>query len=180
MSYFDYTVAAQDGTPAPLSVYEGKVLLIVNTAMGCGFTPQYDDLERIYETYHDQGFEILDFPCNQFAGQAPGTDDEINSYCTLTFGTSFPRFKKIDVYGDTADPLFAALATEKPFQGFGRGLKAKALEKFATQNNRRFGDRAYCMWNFTKFMVGRDGSLIARFEPTADMEEVERAVAEAL
>jgi len=180
MSYFDYTVAAQDGTPAPLSVYEGKVLLIVNTAMGCGFTPQYDDLERIYETYHDQGFEILDFPCNQFAGQAPGTDDEINSYCTLTFGTSFPRFKKIDVNGDTADPLFAALATEKPFQGFGRGLKAKALEKFAAQNNRRFGDRAYCMWNFTKFMVGRDGSLIARFEPTADMEEVERAVAEAL
>lgn len=180
MSYFDYTVTSQDGTPAPLSVYEGKVLLVVNTATGCGFTPQYDDLERIYETYHDQGFEILDFPCNQFAGQAPGTDDEINSYCMLTFGTSFPRFKKVDVNGDTADPLFAALATERPFQGFGKGLKAKALEKFAAQNNRQFGDKAYCMWNFTKFLVGRDGGLIARFEPTADMEEVERAVSEAL
>ena len=98
----------------------------------------------------------------------------------LTFGTSFPRFKKVDVNGDTADPLFAALATERPFQGFGKGLKAKALEKFAAQNNRQFGDKAYCMWNFTKFLVGRDGGLIARFEPTADMEEVERAVSEAL
>ncbi|MEE8722666.1 MAG: glutathione peroxidase [Eggerthellaceae bacterium] len=180
MSYFDYTVTAQDGTPTPLSAYKGNVVLIVNTATGCGFTPQYEDLERIYKTHHDQGFEVLDFPCNQFAGQAPESDGEINTFCTLKYNTEFPRFKKIDVNGDTADPLFAALAIEKPFQGFGKGVKAKALEKFAQQNNKKFGDKAYCMWNFTKFLVDREGNLIARFEPTADMADVERAIEAAL
>ena len=120
MSYFDYTVTKQDGTTTSLDAYKGKVLLIVNTATGCGFTPQYDDLEAIYKKYRDQGFEVLDFPCNQFAGQAPDSDEEIHSFCTMKFGTEFPQFKKIDVNGDSADPLFVALATEKPFQGFGR------------------------------------------------------------
>jgi glutathione peroxidase len=174
--YFDFSVTAQDGSSARLDAYRGKVLLIVNTATGCGFTPQYEDLERIYAAHHDQGLEILDFPCNQFAGQAPGTDDEINQFCSLKFDTKFPRFKKIDVNGDAADPLFAALATEAPFKGFGKGIKAAALSRFEKSNAKKFGDKAYVMWNFTKFLVGRDGHLVARFEPTDDMADVERAI----
>ena len=180
MSYFDYTVTNRDGSTTDLRQYAGKVLLIVNTATGCGFTPQYDDLEAIYKKYRDQGFEVLDFPCNQFAGQAPESDDEIHSFCTMKFGTEFPQFKKIDVNGDNADPLFADLATEKPFQGFGRTVKALALKKFADANNKKFGDKAYIMWNFTKFLVDREGNLVARFEPTVDMAEVEKAVARQL
>ena len=177
MSYFDYNVTAQDGSTVSLKDYEGKVLLIVNTATGCGFTPQYEDLERIYKQYRDQGFEILDFPCNQFAGQAPGSEDEIHEFCTLKFGTEFPQFAKIDVNGETADPLFAYLATEKPFNGFGKGLKNAALNKFAAMNNRKFGDKTYIGWNFTKFLVNREGQVVARFEPTADMKDVRNAVA---
>ena len=177
MSYYDYTVTAQDGSAVSLKDYEGKVLLIVNTATGCGFTPQYDDLEKIYADFRDKGFEVLDFPCNQFANQAPGTDEEIHQFCTLKFGTEFPQFTKIDVNGDTADPLFADLATEMPFKGFGKGIKAKALETFAAANNKQFGDKAYIMWNFTKFLVDREGKLIARFEPTDDMADVAKAVA---
>lgn len=180
MSYFDYTVTAKDGSAVSLKEYEGKVLLIVNTATGCGFTPQYEDLERMYTTYRDQGFEILDFPCNQFGNQAPGSDEEITQFCSLTFGTDFPQFKKIDVNGDNADPLFAALATEMPFTRFGGGLKNVALDKFAAANNKVFGDKAYIKWNFTKFLVDRTGKLIARFEPTAPMAEVEAAVKELL
>ena len=180
MSYFDYTVTNRDGSTTDLRQYAGKVLLIVNTATGCGFTPQYDDLEAIYKKYRDQGFEVLDFPCNQFAGQAPESDDEIHSFCTMKFGTEFPQFKKIDVNGDNADPLFADLATEKPFQGFGRTVKALALKKFADANNKEFGDKAYIMWNFTKFLVDREGNLVERFEPTVDMAEVEKAVAQQL
>ncbi|MGO5211110.1 glutathione peroxidase [Parafannyhessea sp. LCP21S3_E6] len=180
MSYFDYTVTNRDGSTTDLRQYAGKVLLIVNTATGCGFTPQYDDLEAIYKKYRDQGFEVLDFPCNQFAGQAPESDDDIHSFCTMKFGTEFPQFKKIDVNGDNADPLFADLATEKPFQGFGRTVKALALKKFADANNKKFGDKAYIMWNFTKFLVDREGNLVERFEPTVDMAEVEKAVARQL
>ena len=128
----------------------------------------------------DQGFEILDFPCNQFANQAPGTDEEIHEFCTLKFGTEFPQFAKIDVNGETADPLFAWLATEKPFQGFGKGIASLALEKFAKANNKAFGDKAYIKWNFTKFLVNREGEVIARYEPTVDMDEVKAAVQAAL
>ena len=180
MSYLDYTVTNRDGSTTDLRQYAGKVLLIVNTATGCGFTPQYDDLEAIYKKYRDQGFEVLDFPCNQFAGQAPESDDEIHSFCTMKFGTEFPQFKKIDVNGDNADPLFADLATEKPFQGFGRTVKALALKKFADANNKKFGDKAYIVWNFTKFLVDREGNLVERFEPTVDMAGVEKAVARQL
>ena len=128
----------------------------------------------------EQGFEILDFPCNQFANQAPGSDDEIHEFCTVKFGTEFPQFRKIDVNGETADPLFAWLATEKPFEGFGKGLKLSALKKFSDMNNKKFGDKAYIKWNFTKFLIDREGKVIARFEPTTDMKEVKEAVAAAL
>ena len=159
---YDFTVKDMDGKDVSLADYQGKVLLIVNTATGCGFTPHYDPLEAMYAEFRDKGFEILDFPCNQFANQAPGTD------------------KEIDVNGENADPLFVYLATEKPFEGFGRGLKNAALNKFAEMNNKVFGDKAYIKWNFTKFLVDREGKVIARFEPTVDMDDVKKAVAAAL
>ena len=180
MNIYDFTVSAKDGTPISLKAYEGKVLLVVNTATGCGFTPQYEDLERIYAAYREQGFEVLDFPCNQFANQAPESDEEITAFCTLKFGTEFPQFKKIDVNGETADPLFAFLAAEKPFEGFGKGLKNAALNKFAAMNNKKYGEKTYIGWNFTKFLIDREGRVVARFEPTVDMSEVRAAVEAAL
>ena len=180
MNVYDYSVTAKDGSTVSLRDYEGKVLLIVNTATGCGFTPQYEDLERIYADYREQGFEILDFPCNQFAGQAPESDEEITQFCTLKFGTEFPQFKKGDVNGDDANPLFAGLASVFPFEGFGKGLKNAALNKFAAANNKKYGKKCYIGWNFTKFLVDRSGTPIARFEPTVDMAEVEEAIKAAL
>ncbi len=177
---YDFTVKDRDGQNVSLADYKGKVLLIVNTATGCGFTPHYEPLEAMYKEFRDQGFEILDFPSNQFANQAPEDDEGIHQFCTLKFGTEFPQFKKIDVNGETADPLFAYLATEKPFQGFGKGLKNAALNKFADMNNKKFGDKAYIKWNFTKFLVDREGHVISRFEPTMDMEKVREAVQAAL
>ena len=177
---YDFTVKDRQGNDISLSAYRGKVLLIVNTATGCGFTPHYEPLEAMYKELKDQGFEILDFPCNQFADQAPGSDDEIHDFCTIKFGTEFPQFKKIDVNGETAEPLFAFLAAEKPFEGFGKGLKSAALKKFSDMNNRKFGEKAYIKWNFTKFLVDREGRVMARFEPTADMTDVKAAVAAAL
>ena len=177
---YDYTVKDRTGREHSLSEYQGKVLLIVNTATGCGFTPHYEPLEAMYRELRDQGREILDFPCNQFANQAPGDADEIHQFCTLKFGTEFPQFAKIDVNGENASPLFAFLAEEKPFAGFGKGLKNAALSKFADMNNKAFGDKAYIKWNFTKFLVDREGKVIARFEPTVDMKEVKAAVQAAL
>ena len=177
---YDFTVKDRKGNQVSLKAYAGKVLLIVNTATGCGFTPHYEPLEAMYKEYREQGFEILDFPCNQFANQAPGSEDEIHEFCTVKFGADFPQFKKIDVNGETADPLFAYLATEKPFEGFGKGLKNAALNKFSDMNNRKYGDKAYIRWNFTKFLVDREGKVVARFEPTVDMAQVKAAVAQQL
>ncbi|MBQ9042906.1 MAG: glutathione peroxidase [Eggerthellaceae bacterium] len=179
MSIYDYTMENRDGSQASIGDYAGKVLLIVNTATGCGFTPQYEDLEAIYAEYKDQGFEILDFPCNQFANQAPGTDEEIHEFCTVKFGTDFPQFKKIEVNGENAHPLFADLATQKPFGGF-KGLKGMALKTVQKAVDKEFGDKAYIKWNFTKFLIDRDGNVIERFEPTVDMNDVKKAVAAAL
>ncbi len=177
---YDFTVKDRQGSDVRLSEYAGKVLLIVNTATGCGFTPHYEPLEAMYRELRDKGFEILDFPCNQFANQAPGSEDEIHEFCTVKFGADFPQFRKIDVNGENADPLFAFLATEKPFAGFGKGLKSAALNKFADMNNKKYGDKAYIKWNFTKFLVDRQGRVVARFEPTFDMDEVKKAVEAAL
>ena len=176
MSVYDHVAVKPDGTEVPLSEYAGKVLLIVNTATGCGFTPQYDDLEALYAKYREQGFEILDFPCNQFANQAPESDEEIHEFCTLKFGTEFPQFKKGDVNGENANPLFVELATAKPFEGFD-GLKKVVMNKVAQSVDKEFGDAAYIKWNFTKFLLARDGTIVARFEPTKKMREVEKAVA---
>ena len=173
---YDFTVKDRNGAEVSLSEYRGKVLLIVNTATGCGFTPHYEPLEAMYKEMKEQGLEILDFPCNQFANQAPGSAEEIHEFCTVKFGTEFPQFAKIDVNGETADPLFAFLATEKPFEGFGKGLKNAALKTFSDMNNKAFGDKAYIKWNFTKFLVDREGNVAARFEPTQSMKFVEAVV----
>lgn len=173
---YDYVVKDRKGNDVSLKNYEGKVLLIVNTATGCGFTPHYEPLEAMYKELKDKGFEILDFPCNQFANQAPGSEEEIHEFCTLKFGTEFPQFSKIDVNGENADPLFVYIATEKPFVGFGGGLKNAALKKFAEMNNKQYGDKTYIMWNFTKFLIDRSGKVVARFEPTTDMNLVKEEV----
>ena len=177
---YDFTVKDRQGNDVSLGDYKGKVLLIVNTATGCGFTPHYEPLEAMYKEMKEKGLEILDFPCNQFADQAPGSDEEIHEFCTMKFGTEFPQFKKIDVNGDNADPLYLYLAGEKPFEGFGKGLKVAALSKFAQMNNKKFGEKAYIQWNFTKFLIDREGKVIARFEPTTDMDKVKEAVLAAL
>lgn len=153
MSVYDFTVKDQKGEDCSLSKYKGKVLLIVNTATKCGFTKQYSELEELYEKYADQGFEILDFPCNQFFHQAPGSDEEINSFCSLNFGTKFPRFKKVEVNGDNADPLFVYLC--------------KQNEK---------GKLKKVKWNFTKFLIGKDGDFVERFEPTAKPSSFEEKI----
>ena len=176
MSIYDFKATDRKGNEVSLSDYAGKVLLIVNTATGCGFTPHYEPLEAMYRDLRDRGFEILDFPCNQFANQAPGTEDEIHDFCTIKFGTEFPQFAKIDVNGENAEPLFAYLAGQKPFMGFGKGVKSAALNKFAAMNNKKFGDKAFIKWNFTKFLIDRKGNVVARFEPTEDMANVRASV----
>ena len=173
---YDFTVKDRTGKDVNIGEYAGKVLLIVNTATGCGFTPHYDPLEAMYRDLRDKGFEILDFPCNQFANQAPGNEEEIHQFCKLKYGTEFPQFAKIDVNGENAEPLFAYLASEKPFEGFGKGLKNVALKKFTELNNKKFGDKAYIKWNFTKFLIDREGNVVLRFEPTTDMADVRIAV----
>ena len=177
MSIYDYTVPTTDGQQKSLKDYEGKVLLVVNTATGCGFTPQYEDLEHIYEQYHDKGLEIIDVPCNQFAGQAPGTDEEIHEFCTLKYNTQFPQMKKSDVNGENALPLFTYLKGEKGFESFGKGAKALAMSAMLSKIDKDYKTNPDIKWNFTKFVVDREGNVVARFEPTADMKKVEECVA---
>lgn len=177
MSIYDYSVPAPSGDEVSLKDFEGKVMLIVNTATGCGFTPHYKDLEKMYEDYHDQGLEIIDIPCNQFAGQTPGTDDEIHEFCTLKYNTQFPQMKKSDVNGENALPLYAFLKGEQGFAGFGRGPKALAMGAMLKKLDKDYKNNPEIKWNFTKFVVDRSGNVVARFEPTADMKDVAACVA---
>lgn len=154
MGIYDFTVKTAKGEEVSLAQYKGKVLLIVNTATGCGFTPQYDGLQDLYEKYQAKGFEILDFPCNQFGNQAPGSDEEIVSFCTGRFGVTFPQFSKIEVNGENEHPLYTWLKSQK---GGVLGSKIK--------------------WNFTKFLVDRDGKVVERFAPTETPEKIDKHVA---
>ena len=180
MNVYDFSVLAKDGSPVSLRDYEGKVLLIVNTATGCGFTPQYKDLEEMYEKYHDRGFEILDIPCNQFAGQTPGTDDEIHEFCTLRYNTKFPQMKKSEVNGENELPLYTYLKSQKGFEGFGEHKYKELLEKKFAAVDPDWAKKPDIKWNFTKFVIDRKGNVVARFEPTADMKDVERCVQQLL
>ncbi|MBR2825553.1 MAG: glutathione peroxidase [Solobacterium sp.] len=176
MSIYDLSVTNTKGEEVSLKNYEGKVMVIVNTATGCGFTPQYKDLEEMYEAYHDKGLEIIDVPCNQFAGQTPGTDEEIHEFCTLNYNTQFPQMKKADVNGENQIPLFAYLKEQKRFEGFGKGVKALAMSTMLSKIDKDYKNNPDIKWNFTKFVVDREGNVVARFEPTADMKEVKKCV----
>lgn len=153
MKIYDFNVRNAKGEEVPMTEYQGKVLLIVNTATGCGFTPQYEGLQKLYDKYRDRGLEILDFPCNQFGHQAPGTEEEIQEFCTLKYNTTFPLFAKIDVNGKEAEPLFSFLKNQKGGI-FGNDIK----------------------WNFTKFLVSRDGTVIERYAPMTTPEKIEKDI----
>lgn len=150
MGIYDFTVKARDGSDVSLSEYKGKVLLIVNTATGCGFTPQYKGLQSLYDKYKDKGFEILDFPCNQFANQAPGNEEEIHTFCTGRFGIKFPQFAKINVNGKNESPLYTYLKSQK------KGFFSSKIK-----------------WNFSKFLVTKDGQVVERFAPTDTPEKID-------
>ena len=151
-------------------------MLIVNTATGCGFTPHYEPIEKMYEKYHDKGFEVIDIPCNQFMNQTPGTDEEIHEFCTLKYNTQFPQMKKSDVNGENALPLYSFLKEQQGFKGFGKGPKAMAMAAMAKAQNKNYKDDPDIKWNFTKFLVDREGNVVRRFEPTESMDEVAEAV----
>ncbi|MBR2134294.1 MAG: glutathione peroxidase [Eubacterium sp.] len=180
MGFYDYTVLDRKGNEVSLKDFEGKVVMVVNTATGCGFTPQYKEIEEMYEKYHDKGFEILDIPCNQFAGQTPGTDEEIHEFCTLKYKTQFPQMKKSDVNGENALPVYAYLKSQKGFEGFGKGPAAIAMSAMLKKQDKNYKENPDIKWNFTKFIVDRQGNVVARFEPTEGMKKVDSCVSELL
>ena len=169
MNIYDFTVINNKGENINLSKYKGKVLLIVNTATKCGLTPQYKALEDIYEKYADTNFEILDFPCNQFKEQAPESDEEITAFCTLNYGTTFPRFKKIDVNGENASPLYQWLKEQAPKDK--SNLKTKAFEIMVKPLRKKFED-SDIKWNFGKFLVDKDGTVVERYSPAIEPNDI--------
>ena len=176
---YQFEVLNQACDTVSMSSFENKVLLVVNTATECGFTPQYEELETLYKKYKDKGFEILDFPCNQFGGQAPGSNEEIHGFCTLNYGVSFMQMDKVDVNGDDAIALYGWLKSKAPFGGFDttdpRGAYLHAA--FYSQDS-LYAENPDIKWNFTKFLIDRQGNVVKRFEPTDPMEQVEAAVDE--
>ena len=180
MEIYDYRVKEQDGTEISLNKYRGKILLIVNTATGCGFTPQYTELQELYEEFQEQGLEILDFPCNQFANQAPENDEEIHSFCTGRYGITFPQFSKVDVNGANAIPLYQWLKENSTFQGFGSNPMSLFIKPIAKKMDPDYKNNSKIKWNFTKFLIDRNGNVAERFEPTADIAEVEQKITDLL
>ena len=176
MNIYDFNLERRNGESFSLSNNKGKVMLIVNTATGCGFTPQYAPIEAMYEESHDKGFEVIDIPCNQFGNQTPGSDDEVHEFCTLNYKTQFEQFKKSDVNGENALPLFTYLKTLKSFEGFGEGDFASRMDQMLRQFDKNYDKNPDIKWNFTKFVVDRSGNVVARFEPTADMKLVRECV----
>ena len=175
MSIYDYTVKDRKGNDISISNFKGKVLLIVNTATGCGFTPQYEGIEKLYKEYHERGFEVLDFPCNQFGNQAPGSDDEIHEFCTLKYNTTFDQFAKIDVNGENESPLYTFLKEKMPTEevtGLKNKMTMKAIEKLSSTAKKENDIK----WNFTKFLVDREGNVIKRFTPTDTPEQIEESI----
>lgn len=180
MNVYDFTVKAQDGSEVSLSDYRGKVLLIVNTATGCGFTPQYDELQDLYDEHQNDGLEILDFPCNQFGEQAPGDDEEIHSFCTGRYGITFPQFSKIDVNGENAIPLYKWLTDNTTFEGFDKNPMGLMLTQVIKKMDKDFKNNSSVKWNFTKFLINREGEIVARFEPMTDLKKVKAKVEDLL
>ena len=176
-SIYDFKVKDDAGKDVSLAEYKGKVLLIVNTATRCGFTPQYTELESLYEKYHEHGLEILDFPCNQFGSQAPGTIQEIHEFCTANYDIHFPQFDKIDVNGADQHPLYAWLKAQKGFGGFDvDDQRGKMMDGMLRRQDADYDKKIDIKWNFTKFLVSRDGRVLKRYEPTDNMGGLEADV----
>lgn len=179
MNVYDFTVAAQDGSEVSLADFQGKVLLIVNTATGCGFTPQYTELQEMYEEFGGQGFEILDFPCNQFGEQTPGSNEEVHDFCTGRYGITFPQYSKIDVNGENAIPLYQWLTKNTKFAGFD-GPMGLILRSIVKKMDSDYKNNGNIKWNFTKILIDRNGEIVERFEPTADMKKIRAKIQEVL
>lgn len=175
MGFYDFELTSRKGETVYTKDFAGKVVLVVNTATGCGFTPHYEPIEKMYEEYHAQGFEVLDIPCNQFGAQTPGSDDEIHEFCTLNYHTQFPQMHKSDVNGENELPLYTFLKQQKGFEGF-TGPTAEFMNKHLAKIDPDFENNPNIKWNFTKFVIDREGNVVARFEPTADMADVEACV----
>ncbi|MCX7714900.1 MAG: glutathione peroxidase [Clostridia bacterium] len=172
MSIYDYEYTSIENNQVQFSEYKGKILLVVNTASKCGFTPQYEGLEELYRKYKEQGFVVIGFPCNQFMEQEPGNEKEISEFCSLRYGVTFPLSKKVDVRGETALPLFKYLTSQKGFQGFGKGVKAKTLEiMLKARYKDNFSDEQI-KWNFTKFLIDRSGNVVSRYECTVEPNDI--------
>ena len=169
---YDFTAVANDGSEVNFADYKGKVLLLVNTASKCGFTPQYDGLEALYEQYKDQGLVIVGFPCDQFGHQEPGTAEEIEEFCRLNYGVTFPLMDKIEVNGDNAHPIYKWLYSEKPFAGFGDSETAQRMGQMLARMDPEYESNPDIKWNFTKFLVDRKGNVVDRFEPMVTPEEL--------
>ncbi len=178
MCIYDIKVLTSEDTEFSLSELKGKVMLIVNTATHCGFTPHYDDLKDLHNKYHDKGLEILDFPCNQFGEQAKGTNEEIQEFCVLNFNTPYKLFAKIDVNGENQTPLFKFLKEQKGFEGFNNPEHRlnDLLDTKLREKDPNFDKNPDIKWNFTKFLVDREGKVVARFEPVVPMAEIESAI----
>lgn len=172
MSIYDFEYTSIEGKQIKMSEFEGKVLLIVNTASKCGFTPQYQGLQELYELYHDQGFVVIGFPCNQFMDQEPGSEHEIADFCSIRYGVTFPLSQKVDVRDESAIPLYKYLTSQKGFEGFGKGVKAKSMEVMLKGKYKKEYTDSQIKWNFTKFLVDRQGKVFGRYEPTVEPKEM--------
>ena len=179
MNIYDLKVKKRNGEEFDLSSLKGKVTLVVNTATGCGFTPQYEGIEKLYEKYHNQGFEVLDFPCDQFGHQAPGTDDEIHQFCTAKYNTQFDQFAKIDVNGENECKVFTILKEQQPNEEV-VGLKNKMAMKAIKKISKTCTKNGDIVWNFTKFLVDKDGNAVKRYNPTFNPSEIEKDLLELL
>lgn len=181
MRFYDFEAEDVYGDIHKMEEYKGKVVLVVNTATQCGFTPQYDDLQDIYEQYQQEGVEILDFPCNQFDGQAPESNEKIVSFCDAKFGITFRHYAKIDVNGEDAHPMYSFLKEQKGFSGFNEeNSLTPILESRLARIRPDYKETSDIKWNFTKFLIDREGNVVERFEPTEDMEVVAEKIRELL
>ena len=170
---YDFTSITNTGDELDFSAYKGKVLLLVNTASKCGFTPQYEGLEALYKKYKDQGLVIVGFPCDQFGHQEPGSNEEIAEFCRVNYGVTFPLMDKVDVNGENATPIFKWLYSEQPFAGFGDSERGQMMDRMLSGQDPEYAANPNIKWNFTKFLIDKKGRVIARFEPTVDPSSIE-------
>ena len=173
---YGFTAESNKGQEVNFADYKGKVLLVVNTASKCGFTPQYDGLEALYKKYEDKGLVVIGFPCDQFGHQEPGTNDEIEEFCRLNYGVTFPLMAKSDVNGENANEIFKWLYSEKPFAGFGDSETGKRMDGMLSRSDANYASNPDIKWNFTKFLIDRKGRVVARFEPVVTPEELDSEI----